>query len=96
MPTDVSALCPKRAAKLEPLRHERPREVTMRVRMLTTRQGAPDGIHPQTFEAGKVYDLPPALAEPYIAKKYARQDKMLPGAPETKPAKVPETKANKS
>lgn len=61
----------------------------MRVRILTDRRGSPDGIHPQLYQAGQAYDLPPALAEPWLAKGICEQDKMLAGPEETKTAELP-------
>jgi len=62
----------------------------MRVRMLTDRRGSPDGIHAELYQAGQVYDLPPDLAEPWLAKGICEQDKMLPGPSETKDGPQPE------
>lgn len=56
----------------------------MKVRMLVDRRGSPDGITAVLYKAGEVYDLPPDLATPWLAKGYCEQDKMMPGPSETK------------
>lgn len=56
----------------------------MRVRMLQTRRGSPDGIRAELYLAGQLYDLPAALAKPWLARGIAEEDKLVPSAPETK------------
>ena len=56
----------------------------MRIRMLVTRRGSPDGIHAVEYRQGEAYDLPLVLAESWLAKGYCEQDKMLAGPEETK------------
>lgn len=56
----------------------------MRVRMKTTRRGSPDGIHAVEYEVGKVYDLPPSLAQPWLERGICEEDKVLDGPPEIK------------
>jgi len=66
-----------------------PDEVNMKVRMLTTRAAAPDGIHVQEFKAGESYELPASLAEPWLAAKVCEQDKMGKGPSEKKDGSKP-------
>lgn len=56
----------------------------MKVRMLVDRKGSPDGVHAELYQAGQIYDLPLALAQPWLEKGYAEEDKILPGPPEKK------------
>jgi hypothetical protein len=56
----------------------------MMIRMLRSYRSAPDGIRVQTFEAGKKYDLPQALALGFIEQGVACEDKDMGGAPEVK------------
>jgi hypothetical protein len=44
----------------------------MKVKMLVTKLGAPDGIHVEEFKAGEVYDHPPSLSEPWIEAKVCK------------------------
>jgi hypothetical protein len=66
-----------------------PKEMTMKVRMLTTRTAAPDGLNVREFEAGKTYELPASLAEPWLAAKVCEQDKMGKGPSEKKDGSKP-------
>lgn len=96
MPADIKALSPKHADKAERVFHGRVEEAVMRIRMLVTRTGSPDGVHAERFEQGRVYDLPASLAGPYLAKGYAEEDKMVEAAPERKaeaPARIQESVA---
>jgi hypothetical protein len=52
--------------------------------MLADRKGSPDGITAMLYKVGEAYDLPPALALPWLAKGYCEQDKMMPGPGEIK------------
>lgn len=49
----------------------------MTVRMLSTRQAAPDGLHVQWFKAGEVYEVPDHLASMFVSAGWA----VLPGEP---------------
>lgn len=65
----------------------------MRIRMLQDRRGSPDGISTVLYKAGEAYELPSALAEPWLAKGYCEQDKMLLGPSETKSEAPPKEPA---
>lgn len=56
----------------------------MRVRMLRTAPGSPDGIRVELYKAGEVYDLPPRLSEIFISGGSAEEDKTLDGMIEVK------------
>lgn len=43
----------------------------MRLRMLQTRRGSPDGRVVRQYHAGEVYDLPPILVREFLDKGYA-------------------------
>ena len=62
----------------------------MRVRMMKTLQAAQDGVHVECLEAGRVYDLPEAMARAFLESGRAEEDKMLDQAPETKAPAGPE------
>jgi hypothetical protein len=47
-----------------------PQSVT--VKMTKTREGSPDGIAVQRYEAGKTYDLPAALATVFVAEDWGK------------------------
>lgn len=62
----------------------------MKVRMLTTKRGSPDGLEIREYEAGQKYDLPDRLAGIFLSQDWAEEDKELvleikaepqPGAP---------------
>jgi len=55
----------------------------MKVRMLSTRRGSPDGIEIREYEAGRKYDLSPSLAEIFLGAGWAEEDKES-APPETK------------
>lgn len=59
----------------------------MKVKMLTTRLAAPDGIHVQEYKSGQTYDLPSSLSEPWIEAKVCK----AVGKPETEKSKSPES-----
>jgi len=59
----------------------------MKVRMLQTMKGSPDGIQVKEYQAGEVYDLPPSLASVFLREKWAKQDKSLKGPSKTKEVK---------
>ncbi len=67
----------------------------MKVRMLVTKQGAPDRLHVETFKAGTVADLPEDLARPWLAAGVCELDKMAPGPSETKAPEAPAGKPGK-
>ena len=49
----------------------------MKVRMLRTRTGSPDGLTVELYKAGEVYLLPPPLAEVFLSTGDAEEDKEL-------------------
>ena len=49
----------------------------MKVRMLTTKQGSPNGLEIRDYEAGQKYDLPARLAEIFLSQGWAEEDKEL-------------------
>lgn len=61
----------------------------MLVKMTQERQYSPDGIHATTLEAGKVYDLPPLIAQSYISRKMAIASKPATAKPAKTQATAP-------
>ena len=59
----------------------------MKVRMLSTRRGSPDGIEIREYEAGKKYDLSPSLTEIFLGAGWAEEDKEMAPS-ETKDVKT--------
>ena len=49
----------------------------MKVRMLITKRGSPDGLEVREYEAGKKYDLPERLAGIFLSQGWAEEDKEL-------------------
>lgn len=49
----------------------------MKVRMLRTQNGSPDGIQVFVYEAGRKYDIPAELAAVFLAQGWAEEDKEL-------------------
>jgi hypothetical protein len=43
----------------------------MKIKMLETRQGSPNGYEVRTYEKGASYDVPDDLGNDFIAGKYA-------------------------
>ena len=43
----------------------------MKIKMLTTHKGSPDGIKIFTYEAGKTYELPASLASIFLREGWA-------------------------
>jgi hypothetical protein len=68
----------------------------MKVRMLVSIDGAPDGIEVKHFLRGQTYDLPPDLAGPWLDRGVCEQDKMAPGPSETKNEKAGRVKGKRS
>ena len=56
----------------------------MRVRMLVTHSGSPDGIRIEEYLAGQKYDLPTRLAEIFLGAGWAEEDKAMEGPAEIK------------
>lgn len=56
----------------------------MKIRMNVTQQGSTDGMQVNTYEAGRVYDLPLSLAEVFLSEGWAREDKAIDKVPEVK------------
>ena len=79
----------------------------MEIRMLETKSGSPDGLTVQNYSAGRVYDVPEALATVFIAMGVARlegntlsepmqEQKAEAATPENKAEEgAPENKAGK-
>jgi len=65
------------------------REEKMRVRMLQTRKGSQDGIHAETFEAGRAYEMAPSLAKTWLDRGVCELDLMVDRAPQTGPPAAP-------
>lgn len=42
----------------------------MKVKMLKTKAGSPDGIEVRTYQEGEVYDLPLSLSDVFIREKW--------------------------
>lgn len=62
----------------------------MKIKMLKTRQGSPDGISVYTYCAEDIVDLPEELAKVFLRKRWAKktESKNQGKAPENKRAKV--------
>ena len=62
----------------------------MKIKMLKTRQGSPDGISVVTYCADDVFDIPDELAKVFLRKRWAKKNetKNLGKAPENKRAKA--------
>lgn len=45
----------------------------MKIRMLKTRQGSPDGVVVRTYISGETVDVPDELARVFIKHRWARQ-----------------------
>jgi hypothetical protein len=63
----------------------------MRVRMLRTQRGSPDGIASVEYEAGESYDLPASLAQAFLVMRVAEEDTAAHASVETtaqKPARA--------
>lgn len=52
----------------------------IKVKMTETRLGSPDGIQVNTYESGRVYDLPTDLAEVFLRERWA--DEVRAGSPD--------------
>ena len=79
----------RKAAKDRGWRHAAPgpilpKETNMKVQMLKTRAGAPDGLNVKEYQAGKIYELPSSLAEPWCKAKVCEEVKPGSGPSETK------------
>jgi len=59
----------------------------MKIRMLSTQKGSPDGIQVNEYEVGQKYDLPQGLAMVFLKLGWAEEDKDLGSAPEKKAGK---------
>lgn len=76
---------------IEHKKHSLRKEKRMKVRMLISKKGCPDGIHVLDYDAGKSYDMPEQLANVMVENGWAEEDKAMDRAPETKAKQ--ETKA---
>jgi hypothetical protein len=65
----------------------------MKVRMLTTKLGSPNGLEVREYEAGQKYDMPESLAEIFLSQGWAEEDKEL--VPEIKAEAPPATTGRK-
>ena len=71
----------------------------MKVRMLETRLGSPDGIQVNEYKAGEKYDMPESLAKGFLKNGWAEEDRTLDVPEETKksedkPKNRPKRRAN--
>ena len=64
--------------------------VYMKIKMLKTRQGSPDGISVHTYCAEDIVEIPDELAKVFIRKRWAKnmESKNLGKAPENKRART--------
>ncbi|MBL4665018.1 hypothetical protein JYT29_01130 [Nitrospina gracilis] len=62
----------------------------MKIKMLKTREGSPDGISVVTYCADDIIDMPDELAKVFLRKRWAKKNetKNLGKAPENKRAKT--------
>lgn len=49
----------------------------MKIKMLKTRQGSPDGIIVNTYTSGNMVDVPDELAQVFIRHRWARKVNVL-------------------
>jgi len=49
----------------------------MKIRMLITKKGSPDGIQVIEYQAGQKYDLPQELADVLLREGWAEEDKVI-------------------
>ncbi len=49
----------------------------MKIRMLVTKKGSPDGIQVIEYQAGQKYDLPQELADVLLREGWAEEDKVI-------------------
>lgn len=56
----------------------------MKVKMIKTMKGSPDGIQVNEYEAGKEYDLPEGLANNFLGQDVAKKNKEKKGPEENK------------
>ena len=61
----------------------------VKVRMLHTQRGSPDGVHVHVYEQGQTYELPSSLAGVFIVEQWA--EAVMEEQPE--PATQPEADA---
>lgn len=45
----------------------------VKVRMLQTQRGSPDGVHVHVYEQGQTYDLPESLAVVFLRQQWAEE-----------------------
>jgi hypothetical protein len=64
----------------------------MKIKMLETKQAAPDGFTIATYTEGEVYDLPQSLAEAFIREKWAVKAKTDHEPPQKNSGAAPENK----
>ncbi|MDQ0417918.1 hypothetical protein J2Z48_002102 [Croceifilum oryzae] len=56
----------------------------MKIRMIHTMSGSPDGLTIYVYEADQIYDLPSSLARIFLEEGWAREDKAMNKVPEVK------------
>lgn len=57
----------------------------MKIRMLRTLKGSPDGLEVREYEAGRKYDVPERLAGNFLGQGAAEEDKELVLETKSKP-----------
>lgn len=75
MPVRIDKKGKGRHAEVSPLPIKQ--EESMKIRMLETKKGSPDGIRINEYEIGKKYDIPKSLAEAFLRAGWAEEDKIL-------------------
>jgi len=66
----------------------------MRIKMLTTQNGSPDGVSVRQYREGQVYEVPEALGRVFVRHRWAsrvvpaRRGKDAGAAPENKSASL--------
>lgn len=68
----------------------------MRVEVLTTMDGSPDGVLVRTYEVGGIYEMPTGLAEVFLAEGWGREVKGAADVQEEAPAPPPGPVADKA
>jgi len=65
----------------------------VKVRMLHTQRGSPDGVHVHVYEQGQTYDLPASLAGVFMGLQWAEAVTEEQPAPATQPEAIAEADA---
>ncbi len=61
----------------------------MRIMMLQTMDGSPDGVTVNQYRKGETYDVPDSLGTVFLKEKWAERAKAKPDAEENKQRKGP-------